>query len=578
MRSSSLFLLTALLLALAAPLAAQERPASADTLHRSGLPPEVQEEIVAFFNAPGTLHFTGSTRVPAERVVTGDVAVLGGPLVVGGRIEGRVVVVNGDVELLPGASVEGDLTVVGGEITGAEEARVGGEIVAYSERLRYRREREGIALAEPRERSRRSDRSGRGSFLVTTGQSYNRVEGLPIHFGPVVQTPGSNPLRVSAQAIYRTEDGPPLETDQWGHRVSVEQFLGGRRAFRVGAGVHSLVTPIEGWHLTDTENGLSTLFFQRDFRDHYERKGWSAFAVLEPRGAPFSLTAEYRSELHGSRAAGDPWAVFEGTDEWRPQPLAGEGRLRSLLGSARIDTRNDRQDPSTGWYVSGEVERALESELVRPALVSLGPADVLRAVSPPVAYGEFTRGLVDVRRYNRVSPDSRLNLRLLAGGSLDGSPLPAQRQHALGGEGSLPGYSLFSLDCGARSGRVYRGSRAPLPENAATGGAVYFPSYGCDRFALLQGEYRGKLSFRFDWHDHSWHDHEEEGDDHEWDASLDWVTFVDVGRGWAVRGENEETAVDAGIGLLFDRVGVYAALPLRDGRGVNLFVRIGPRF
>lgn len=599
MRSSALFPLGLLLLALAAPAAGQERegaPAPADTLGaeevaRMDLPPEVAEEVVEFFNDPGTLHLSGRTRIPAERVVSGDVAVLGGPLVVAGRIAGRVVVINGDVELLPGAVVEGGLTVVGGEVAGAEGARVGGEVVAYSERLRYRRRGERIVHADPpgeRERAERRDGElfGRSSFLVATGQSYNRVEGLPVVFGPVVETAGSNPFRVRALAIYRTEAGPFLETDRWGYRAGAEQFFGGHRSFRLGAGVHSVVDPIEEWHVSDTENGLSTFLFHRDYRDHYERTGWSTWATLSPRGAPFSLTAEYRSEEHSIVPVGDPWSIFDNGDAWRRQPLVGVGELRTLLVRGEVDTRNDRHDPSTGWYVSGRVEQALDSELVRPAAfrpVFHPNDDVSYLPVDAVAYGDLTAGLLDVRRYNRIGPDSRLNLRLLLGGSLDGEALPPQRQHVLGGEGSLPGYGLFELACGARTPPV---ALDPSAGGTPFGGPELFvPAYGCDRFALVQAEYRGELSFRFDWSDHPWHDGDDEEDDDDddhgdyWRADLDWVTFVDAARGWSLRGDGEaQTGVDAGVGLLFDRLGVYAAVPLRGGKGINLFVRLGSRF
>nr|MBA2573089.1 hypothetical protein [Gemmatimonadota bacterium] len=132
------------------PLAAQER---ADSAWRSDLPPEVAREVTDFFNDPRTIHFSGRTRIPAERVVDGDVAVLGGPVTIAGQIRGRVVVINGDVELLRGASISGGLTVVGGRVSGLADARVGGEAVAYSERLRYRRDQsERIVLTESQRR------------------------------------------------------------------------------------------------------------------------------------------------------------------------------------------------------------------------------------------------------------------------------------------------------------------------------------------------------------------------------------------------------------------------------------------
>ncbi|HEX8273045.1 MAG TPA: hypothetical protein VF615_10435 [Longimicrobiaceae bacterium] len=594
---SSLIALAALLLA-AAPAAAQETGAAAspaDTVRRMDLPPEVAEEVIDFFNDGRTLHFSGRTRIPEERTIGGDVAVLGGPLTVAGRIEGRVVVINGDVELLPGAVVDGDLTVVGGTITGLDAARVTGEVLTYTERLRYVHRGDRIARSE---RDRRRDReaarggdtgTGRATFLVTSGQSYNRVEGLPIHFGPVIETSGSNPFRLRALAVYRTENGPFFRTERWGHDVSAEQFFGGRRELRVGGGVYSLVAPIEEWHLSDTENGLSTFLFHRDFRDHYERKGWNAYATLEPRGTPLSLTGGYRSERHASLAAGDPWTIWDNGDAWRPQPLVGEGRLNAVFGRIGIDTRNDRDEPSNGWWVQGEVEHALDDGLVRPAALrpTFGPLDEFSLVPVPAEpFGAFTRGMLDIRRYNRIDPDSRLNLRVVVAGSLDGSELPPQRQHALGGEGTLPGYSLLELDCGARVDRVVRpvGGTGPADPDDVP---AFFTRYGCDRFALAQAEYRGSLSFRFNWSGRGWWD-DDDGDDEgedgdtyreSWDTDVNWVLFADAGHGWSTRdGLGDDTGVDAGFGLLFDELGVYAAVPLRNGRGVNLFVRLGSRF
>ncbi len=591
---SSLIALSVLLLA-AAPAATQEPAADAaraDTLSRMDLPPEVAEEVIDFFNDQRTLHFSGRTRIPEERAIDGDVGVLGGPLVVAGRIEGRVVVINGDVELLPGAVVDGDLTVVGGEITGLDGARVTGEVLTYTERLRFvhrgdRIARRGGDRRRDRDAGREGDgASGRATFLVTSGQSYNRVEGLPVHFGPLIETSGSNPFRLRALAVYRTENGPFFRTERWGHDVSAEQFFGGRRELRVGGGVYSVVAPIEDWHLSDTENGLSTFLFHRDFRDHYERKGWNAYATLEPRGTPLSLTGGYRSERHASLAAGDPWTIFDNGDAWRPQPLVGEGRLNSIFATARIDTRNDRDEPSHGWYVQGEVEHALNDGLVRPAALrpTFGPLDEFTLVPvPAMPYGAFTTGLLDVRRYNRIDPDSRLNLRVVVAGSLDGSELPPQRQHALGGEGTLPGYSLLELDCGARVDRVVRPVSGADPTDPDA--PAFFTGYGCDRFALAQAEYRGNLSFRFNWSGRGWWDDDDEGEEdgeryrESWDADVDWVLFADAGHGWSTReGLGDDTGVDAGFGLLFDELGVYAAVPLRNGRGVNLFVRLGSRF
>lgn len=588
-------LLFTLVFCLAAPAAAQDPLPSADSLTHLDLPRNLAEPITAFFNDPATIHFRGATRIPAERIIIGDVAVLGGPVVIAGRIDGRLVVVNGDVDLLPGAAVTGDLTVVGGRLTGMDDARIGGEVLIFAERLAYRDDGSRIVYVGRREERTKRVRvqgEGRSDFLITTGQSYNRVEGLPVTFGPVIETAGDNPFRLKALAVYRTESGATLDVSRLGYDIRAEQLFGQRR-FRVGASLFSVIDPIEEWHLSDLENGLATFLLHRDYRDHYEREGVSVFAGYQTAGTPLSLMIESRWENHSAVPAGSPWTLFGNDRGWRPQPLAARGDLQTVIARATWDTRDQPDNPSTGWYVQGHVEQSLNSDLVRPAVARFGAFDVFppeTVVSPAQPYDEFRTGRVDIRRYNRVSPDSRLNLRLLAAGSLDGSALPPQRQHALGGEGSLPGYRLFSRDCGARADAAYPAASLPTVPLEGTLPPAYFVRYGCDAIALVQAEYRGKLSFRFNWNgddEDSWS--EDDDWDLGWTHSPDWIAFVDAGRGWVRRGsmqdaalfplpDDEEVAVDLGFGLLLDKVGVYVAAPLRGAGGLNLFVRLGSRF
>lgn len=625
----------AVLLAIIAAPALASRAAAQDV--REHLPPDAARRATEFFNDPRTLHLGGDARVPAQSTITGNVVVLDGDLVVAGRVDGDVVVINGTASLLDGATVTGAVTVVGGTVRRAQHARVGGEMVAYVERMDYLRRGDRIyadlgraappadtaarvAVAEPDtvrdaerpwsedtvpartppERGRDDDwdegwsvrrgrpGQGRADFIVATGQSYNRVEGLPITFGPLLQTDGHNPLRVRAMGVFRTEAGPELGPERWGYEARVEQFFGGRGEFRVGAGVFRRIDPIEDWHLTKLENGLSTFFLHRDFRDHFEREGWTAFLAVTPRRSPFEASLAFRSERERSEPAGSPFTLFNNNDPWRPQPLAANGRLSSLVLAGRVDTRSTSEDPSSGWFVSGEVEQGLSSSLRQPGWQPVSGSDVLPpepVILPGTAYDAFTAATLDVRRYNRIGPWSRLNLRVIAGGSLDGSPMPPQRQHALGGEGSLPGFGLFSVDCGARRAHVLRADEAARQAGTQTPAAQYFLDYGCDRFALFQAEYRGDLSLHLRWNGDE--NDADAGDGESWPRSLrhgvdtdfGWVLFTDAGRGWAIgdRLLNTDTAVDVGAGIVLGRLGIYGAVPVSTGGGFNLFIRLSPR-
>ncbi len=626
------------LLALATIVTLAGRAAAQDA--RGHLPPDEARRIVAFYNDPRTVHFTGEWRIAPGSGVSGNVAVLDGSLTVAGRIDGDVVVINGDATLADGGTVTGTLTVVGGAIRREGSASVGGEAVAYAERLDYLRRGERIyadvegwieappadtsarvAVAEPdtvrdaerewsedsaaagrvtRGRERGDDWSeggwtavrrgvsgdGRADFIVATGQSYNRVEGLPITFGPLVETGGHNPLRLRAMGIFRTEAGPELGPERWGYEARAEQFFGGRREFRVGAGVFRLIDPIEDWHLTKLENGLSTFFLHRDYRDHFEREGWSAFLMVTPRESPFQASLTYRRQSERSEPAGSPFTLFNNNDPWRPQPLSAHGELSSLILAAKVDTRSSAEDPASGWFISGQVEQGLNSSLRQPDWISTATADgPPYVVVPGTAYGAFTSGLLDVRRYNRIGPWSRLNLRMIAGGSLDGAPLPPQRQHALGGEGSLPGFPLFSVDCGARDVPVFRADEVARLAGSRRAAPQYFLDYGCDRFVLFQAEYRGDLSLHLRWTGEE--NDDEAGDEKSFPRSLrgldtdfGWVLFADAGGGWGVgpRLGDTDTVVDVGAGILIGRLGIYGAVPVSTGGGrFNFFIRLSPR-
>lgn len=563
---------TILALALASPLVAQQPGGGAvdiSSAGASGLPEGMAEELIERFNDPAAVRFVGGHTISAGDTIRANVAAVDGPLVVAGTIQGDLLMIRGTVRLLPGASISGRITVTEGNLEGVDAARVGGEIVTYSSSPTFRRD--GFRLI-----SRDESQDGGADFLVATGKSYNRVEGLPITFGPRIRTSGSNPLRVEALGIYRSEAGLTLDPDEMGYFARIEQFIGGRRAIRIGLSALSRVDPIEDWQLSDLESGLSTFLFHQDFRDHYQRRGFSLYSFWHAPGSPLELGLEAQWEEHESLPPGTPWSLTDNTDPWRAQPLIAEGDVGMVGLRATLDTRSSSDDPATGWYVRGRLERAFESELVLPGALLSDPdqaGEGAVAESAPLEFGLFTAGTIDLRRYNRIDPRSRLNLRLLLGGALDRNGLPPQRQHALGGEGSLPGYPLFELDCGARSAAVFRPN-----DNGTT---RFYPRYGCDAFGLVQAEYRGRFSLRFLWDSVPWADEDGENDDlgFVWDMSPDWAVFVDAARAWTFdQGADEDVRADVGLGIVLNRFGVFAAVPVTGGDGVNVFVRLGPRF
>jgi hypothetical protein len=565
---------------LLAVMAAAPAVAQQGEIRAANLPHALETRLLRMYDG-AAVRYDGPTEIRATDRIEGDIAATGGPLRVVGRVDGHIAMVGGDVILEPGSHVGGGVTVIGGEVRMADDAVAGGSITVYGATA---------GPPQPRRDRRERDRSwerpvrphaGYSRLTVRTGTAYNRVEGLPIMFGPVIETAGTLPLRVEALAIWRTETGPSVETERMGYRVTAEQFLVADRKVSIGATLHSVVTPLDRWQLSDLEASLAAALFSQDYRDHVERTGWSAFARARPL-AGLDARVTYRDERHGALPAGDPWSLFNRSGGWRLQPLIAEGHVRTLGGSVELDRRDrfDAGDPArSGWLARASIERPLGGSLTRPALdaVSSDPAhqDPVTGYIPAApADLDFTTGLLDVRRYSPIGDRSGLNVRVVAGGSLTGKALPPQYQHALGGPGTLPGFDTFHGDCGARrAAGEHEGNR-------------YYPAYGCDRFALGQVEYRGNLAIDLGF----WDFRQRSSDwrkDITFDANPTWVMFVDAGRGWAyaedaaaVQPRGTGTLVDAGLGLHLGKLGLYAAVPLSGDadQGPRFFLRWGARF
>ncbi len=581
-------------LALAGPLRAQDSTITIHpvphgtiqqlTMHQ--LPPDVAAAAVRLYNADSTVRLNGDTRIPTAVTVDGDVAVLGGAAVIGGRIGGSLVVINGDLTFEAGATVGGDVLVVGGTVTGESGATVHGEVRAYRDPLSYRRQ-DGLLVYAPTRGLAPAwiEQLGWGEpahgnqagMLLALAGTYNRVEGLPVLFGPRADLRVSDAARFQADAlaIFRTSD-ISFNTGDIGYRAHGELTVGGpARGFAVGLRGYDVVAPVEPWPLREFEVGWASFFFHRDYRDYYRRHGGSLYGTWRISGEA-SAMAEYRDESEASLQARTPWTVFRTDEAWRINPAVTDGRYHAFVLSGRLDTRNDRGAPSSGWLVTGEYEIGrgtgiTGSDTVLTCGVVTG---VCTAQAPPGNALDYQRIGLDARRYLRLSPSGRLNLRLAGGGWTGGGPLPLQRRMALGYPDPLPGYGFRQFAC----------DPAVLPGQPAL----------CDRAILAQAEFRTHLGLDFG---PTWASDWGTGDE-EYEpfhvSGPDLVVFADAGRAWAVArpGATGPDIIPAdrlpalstyktelGIGLDFGPLGFYLAKPLdQANRAVTFTLRMGRRF
>jgi hypothetical protein len=589
----SLAIAMAMLPACAMMASAQEQTAPDTAFRRRGLPLDVAREAAMLFNTSTGLRVSGPLEIEAGREVHGDVAVLRGPLTIAGHVTGRVIAINSDVILRASARVDGDMLVVGGEVDGRDVADVAGEIRIYRQSMNFREENEAIFAerdtltddAQPwwhRWERHRQERSWSKLQIASAG-AYNRVEGLPINLGPQIFIPTSwGSTRLDAYAIFRTGSSFSSHEDDLGHNVHGELRIGRLEGFALGGRLFNIVEGVEPWQLTDLEVGLASFVAHRDYRDYFQRHGASVSASLFA-GQIVSLTGSFSDERWLTREANNPFTLFGADDSWRPNPAMDEGRMHVASATFAVDTRNDDENPWSGWHLIADWERGTGS-LQRVGLTTTTNGSTITWSGPtPTVY---SRGFLDLRRYNRVSPEGQLNFRALIGGWISGDPLPIERRLSVDGPGAMPGYGFRTQRAGEDLGTCNVGGSYPGQ-----------PAL-CDRIALVQAEYRGNLHFDFhpDWEDQSYggsatssraarrarHFHR--------DGS--WVVFADAGRGWLV-GEPSGTLTyasgripsfetfrtDIGGGLDFGGVGFYLAKAMSDsGEPLRAFLRLRHRF
>lgn len=589
----SLAIAMAMLPACAMLAAAQERTAADSVFRRRGLPLDVAREAAMLFNTSTGLRVSGPLEIEPGREVHGDVAVLHGPLTIAGHVTGRVIAINSDVILRSSARVDGDMLVVGGEVDGRDVADVAGEIRIYRQSMSFREENETIVaerdtLAEEgqpwwhRWERHRAERSW-SKLSVASAGAYNRVEGLPINLGPQIFMPTSwGSTRLDAYAIFRTGSSFSTHEDDLGHNVRGELRIGRLEGFSLGGRLFNVVEGVEPWQLTDLEVGLASFVAHRDYRDYFQRHGASVSASLFA-GHIVSLTGSFSDERWLTRDANNPFTLFNGDASWRPNPAMDEGRMHVATATFAVDTRNDDENPWSGWHLIADWERGTGLlERVGLTTTTSGTALTWSAPTPTV----YSRGFLDLRRYNRVSPEGQLNFRALIGGWISGDPLPIERRLSVDGPGAMPGYGFRTQREGEDLGTCNAGPSYPGQ-----------PAL-CDRIALVQAEYRGDLHFDLhpDWEDQSYDAPARNGHAarraRHFHRDGSWVVFADAGRGWLVGEPNgtltyasgripsfETFRTDIGGGLDFGGVGFYVAKAMADsGEPLRAFVRLRHRF
>ena len=119
----------------------------------------------------------------------------------------------------------------------------------------------------------------RGGLTISSGKTYNRVEGLPVFIGPTFRDRiGHANLSLAALGIIRSSNTFHWDAENLGHRFTADLRFGKGRGFAVGAASFDEVVKVEPWQLSEPDGGLAAFFLKRDYFDFFGRHGTRAYA------------------------------------------------------------------------------------------------------------------------------------------------------------------------------------------------------------------------------------------------------------------------------------------------------------
>jgi cytoskeletal protein CcmA (bactofilin family) len=362
--------------------------------------------------------FNGNTEIAESDTVQGDLVVKNGTLVVRGIVAGDVLVVNGDIELKKTSRVFGNVRAMNGGISKDEGAYVEGftEQTSNTASKKYRRKatyRTKYSYSfKPYFLS--SENVFEDNFLFR----YNRVEGLFVGLGSEKKFYWDGSKSISGYGSF----GYGFTSHKWRLQLGLDrQFAtSDETLYELGGEAHSLTDTKDEWIMALSENNLAALLFREDFRDYFQREGFSFHTARYTKDGDVSTMVDvrYLNDRYESLVSAAQWAVFGG-NTFRGNPGVNVGTMKSVSVTAGLSNIEKYRYHSEGWnlFIRGEYGG---NELG-------GDFD-------------FSQAVLDIRRFQPLSDDDQLNIRIRAGG-LEGSPV-AQKNFQLGGANTLPAYGF----------------------------------------------------------------------------------------------------------------------------------------
>ncbi|MGE5315723.1 MAG: BamA/TamA family outer membrane protein [Acidobacteriota bacterium] len=358
---------------------------------------------------------TGDMLVAHDEVVDRDLYLKDGTLTVEGTLHGNATVLRGDIRVASGGRITGNAHVINGSVYREPGGVVEGEIhettsMRGSFFRRYLAKRSADSF-EPRWLHE-------NLYVESPIFRYNRVEGVYLGLSSMKKFYWDGRRIISGYGSV----GYGFLTHRWRGQLGLDrQFAGSLGLFEFGGEGHNLTDTKDDWIIGQTENTLAAFLVREDYRDLFQRAGFSAHVAWYTKGSPLStmINAEYRYDDYESLYRNTNWSLFKNKDGFRENPAVNEGLMRSVAVTAGINTVGKAKHLPAGWDAMAQAEfggRSLGGDF------------------------SFTRAILDIRRYQPLSKYDNLNVRIRLG-SLEGDAI-VQKSFEVGGVNTLPAFGF----------------------------------------------------------------------------------------------------------------------------------------
>ncbi len=376
-----------------------------------------------------TLQHKENFVVQSKDTLNANILLKNGDLTVKGTVNGDVLVLFGDVHLKENSIVNGNVTAVNGRIFQSEKSFVSGNQIETNVKNLFPAREFGADYDEDvideylghytRHYNKNYSTLNFGKRKNKLLFRYNRVQGilLGMLFPKRVSNDEHNVMALHGFLGYGFADR------KFRYKASLDHWLFNPRKYRfeIGASLYDQVQSKDNWLISPVENTITAFLLNDDYKDYYHLKGFELHAS-QNLSVNFKATLAYRNDQYLSVIKHTDWAIFKDKDRFPENPPIEDGRMKSWYAELYWDSRDNKDVPHSGWF--GKLSAESSTKKMKSDF-------------------SFNQYLLELRRYQRLGPWERLDMRIKVATS-EGT-VPIQKRFRMGGISTLRAYGFRSV-------------------------------------------------------------------------------------------------------------------------------------